>query len=112
MRPSLLLRPNGWILPLLLLVLTIPSVASSLPSGLPELAPEVRERLSQAAADTLLPPWQREVMVRLAHGSAVAPLDPSAVGDPAVVSAQLPGPTGEAMVALGAARSTTRCVTG
>ncbi len=105
LRPSLRLRTCACILPLLLLALTIPNVASSQPSDSPELAPEVRERLSQAAADPLLPPWQREVMVRVAHGSMVATPDPSAAGDRAVVSAELPGPTDAARADLGAPAS-------
>ena len=97
-----LLRTCAWILPLLLFALTIPNVASSQSPGLAELPPAAGERLSQAAADTVLPLWQREYMVRLAHGGKVATLDRSAAGDRAVASAQLPGPMGEARTDQGA----------
>jgi hypothetical protein len=52
------------------LVLTAPSVASAQPRapGSPELAPEVRDRIVQAAGDTMMPPWQRDYMLRLARG--------------------------------------------
>ena len=49
----------------------IPDAASARPPGPGQsgLAPELHERLSQAAQDTLLAPWQRDFMLRLAGGT-------------------------------------------
>jgi hypothetical protein len=101
LKPSLLLRTCASILPLVL-TLTAANVAFGRPAGPPELAPAVRERLSQAGADTLLPSWQRDFMVRLAQGSTVVTLDSGTPDDPAAVSAHLPGPTGAARADQGA----------
>ena len=81
------------VLPLLLLALAIPLVAFAQPPapGLSELAPEVRERLSQAAADTLLPAWQRDVMLRLARTGRAAALDPPATAAAAALPALASG---------------------
>ena len=81
------------VLPLVLLALAIPLAAFGQPPapGTSELAPEVRERLSQAAADTLLPPWQRDMMQRLARTGAAAALDSPAADSGAAQPALAPG---------------------
>ena len=69
MRPPCPLRTLGRIVLLLLFALVIPKLASS-QSRAPvpaELASEVRERLAQAAENSRLAPWQRDVMLRLAR---------------------------------------------
>ena len=82
MRPQGLHRPFAGGLPLLLLALAFPQGVSSQPLtvGPPGLAPEVRARLSQTAGDTLLSPWQREFMKRLARGGAAPASDPATAG--------------------------------
>jgi len=69
-KSALLVRSLYWVLSLLLLALALPSRAYSQPQApdSQDLTSDVRERISQAAADTLLPPWQRDFMLRLARG--------------------------------------------
>ena len=86
---------------LLLLSLAVSTAALGQPvaPGAPELAPETRERLTQAAADTLLPPWQRDYMLGLARTGAT-----TASGSPAVDRAAQPAlASGAADGAWGAA---------
>ncbi len=80
MRPPHPFRAPARVLALLLLFLAVPVAASGQPGlpGVPSLAPEARQGLALAAADTLLPRWQRALMMRLARGS-----DPSALRPPA-----------------------------
>ena len=82
MRPILLPRPIVAFIPLLLLALAVPRPASSQPPvpGTQEVPFEARQRLSLAAGDTMLPPWQRDVMLRLARGGGASALDPTASG--------------------------------
>jgi hypothetical protein len=62
------------VLPLLLLSLAIPNtvLSQSAAPGPSELAPEARARLDQAAGDSGLAPWQRDLMLRLARTRSVA----------------------------------------
>ena len=81
MMPRFLLHALARVLPLVLLSFAVPTAAlgQPVPVGAPELAPEMRERLSQAAADTLLPPWQRDYMLGLARTGTTAASGSSAV---------------------------------
>ena len=80
MTPRRLLLPMACALPLLILLLSVPSAAISRPAapGTAELVPEARARLAQAAGDSLLAPWQRELMLRLARTGTTAGLGSSA----------------------------------
>jgi hypothetical protein len=82
MTPQQLLRSLARLLPLLLLLLTLalPHAAFSQPAapGPAELTPEARARLAQAAEDSLLAPWQRDLMLRMARTGTTATLDSSA----------------------------------
>ena len=82
MTPRRLLRSLARLLPLLLLSPALPNAALSQPAapGPAELAPEARARLAQAAGDSLLAPWQRDLMLRLAQGDEPAALDSPAAG--------------------------------
>jgi hypothetical protein len=93
MTPQHLLRSLARVLPLLLLSLALPNVALSQPAGpgSPELAPEARARLAQAAEDSLLAPWQRDLMLRLARTGTTAALDPSAADLRAALPARASG---------------------
>jgi predicted small integral membrane protein len=80
MTPPRLLRSLARLLPLFLLSLLLPLVALGQPAapGPAELAPAARTRLAQAAQDTLLAPWQRDLMLRLARTGTTAAVDSSA----------------------------------
>jgi len=80
MTPRVLLHALPRVLPLLL-SLAVPTAALCQPAapGPLELAPETRARLAQVAADTLLPQWQRDVMLSLARTGATAMVDSSTV---------------------------------
>jgi hypothetical protein len=80
MAPQHLLRSLARMLPLLVLSLALPHAALSQPAAPDpaELAPEARARLAQAAEDTLLAPWQRDLMLGLARTGTTATLDPPA----------------------------------
>lgn len=86
MRPIQWFRSLARRFALLLLILAIPDPATSqpLPPGAPELAPAARERLSRAASDTELQPWQRDLMLRLAGGGDAPAADPAPVAVPAL----------------------------
>lgn len=78
-KPQRLLRHLARMLPLFALSLALPNAALSQPvaSNPPELTPEARARLAQAAEDTRVTPWQREFMQRLARSGTATALDPS-----------------------------------
>ena len=80
MRPRHLLRSLARALPLLVLWLAVPHVTLGQPAtpGSQELGPEARVRLAQATEDSRLPPWQRDLMQRLARTGTTATLDSSA----------------------------------
>jgi hypothetical protein len=80
MTPRRLLRALARLLPLLILSLALPRTALSqlVAPGPAELAPEARARLARAAEDSLLAPWQRDLMLRLARSGTTAGLDSSA----------------------------------
>jgi hypothetical protein len=79
MTPRHLLRSLALVLPLLLALATpSASLSQSAAPGSAELAPEARARLAQAAEDSRLAPWQRDLMVRLARTGTTAALDSSA----------------------------------
>ena len=63
-----------------ILLLTVPSVGLGQPAaaGPPDLAPEACVRLMDAARDSRLAPWQRNLMLRLARTDTTFALDPSA----------------------------------
>jgi hypothetical protein len=88
MTPQRLLRSVARLLPLFLLSLALPHsvLGQSAVPGPSELAPEARARLAQAAEDTLLAPWQRDLMLRMAHTGTTSTLDSSV----AAVRAALP----------------------
>jgi hypothetical protein len=70
MGPRVSLRTfSAVVLFLLLLASAIAKCAfcQEIAAGFPDLGPEARARLSAAAKDTLLPPWQREFMLRTAR---------------------------------------------
>jgi hypothetical protein len=92
MTPQRLLRSLARMLPLLLLSLALPNVVLSQTAapGPAELAPEARERLAQAAGDSLLAPWQRDLMLRLARTGGAAALDSSAADPRATLPALVP----------------------
>jgi len=87
MTPQRLLRSLAVVLPFLVLSLAEPSAALGQPAdaGPAELAPEARERLVQAAEDTRLAPWQRDLMLRLARAGTTAALGSSTASPPAVL---------------------------
>jgi hypothetical protein len=76
MTPRFLLRTPARVLPLLLLLAT-PNTALSQPLAPDpgELAPEARGRLAEAAEDSQVAPWQRDLMLRLARGGTAAAVD-------------------------------------
>jgi hypothetical protein len=80
MTPPRLLRSLARVLPLLFLSLSLPNAALSQTAapGPQELAPEARVRLAQAAGDSSLAPWQRDLMLRLARTGTTAAVDSSA----------------------------------
>ena len=70
------------VLPLLALLLAAPNTALSQAtgSGPMVLAPEARARLEQAAGDSRVAPWQRDLMMRLASAGTTSTLNPPAAG--------------------------------
>jgi hypothetical protein len=82
MSPRHLLRLLARMLPLLLFSLALPqaTLSQAVAPGPAELAPEARARLAQAAGDTTLAPWQRDLMLCLAQGDEPAALDSPAAG--------------------------------
>jgi hypothetical protein len=62
--------------------IALPDATSARPSGPggPGIAPELRERLSRAAQDTLLAPWQRDFMMSLARGAQTSASDSGMAG--------------------------------
>jgi hypothetical protein len=80
MTPQRLLRSFARLLPLFLLSLALPHsvLGQSAVPGPSEMAPAARARLAQAAEDTLLAPWQRDLMQRLARTGTTSTLDSSA----------------------------------
>jgi hypothetical protein len=86
MTPHQLLRFLGRVLPLAVLSLAISTAASGQPAdpGPQELAPAARVRLAQAAVDSRLAPWQRDLMLRLARTGTVAAVDSSGASPPAL----------------------------
>jgi hypothetical protein len=80
MRPPHPLRSLARVLPLLVLWLAVPHVTLGQPAtpGAQELVPEARVRLAQAAEDSRLAPWQRDLMQRLARTGTTTALDSSA----------------------------------
>jgi len=83
MTPHRLLRSLARVLPLLLAI-AVPNAAlsQSAAPGPAELAPEARARLAQAAEDSQLAPWQRDLMLRLARTGTTSTLDSSSSVDP------------------------------
>ncbi len=83
MGPHPLLRSLARPLSLLLLTLALPTLAHSQPppSAAPDLTPEVRARLTQAAGNPSLPEWQRQYMQGLASGAMSSTPDMEAGGE-------------------------------
>jgi hypothetical protein len=92
MKPLSMIRPLAPALAFLLLTLAVPHPVSSQPvaAGSQSFAPELRERLAHAAADTRLPAWQREAMLDLAHAPGSAALAPT-TGTPGALPARTSG---------------------
>ena len=69
MTPLRLLRTSAWVFPLLAFLLAAPNAAlgQAAAQGPRVLAPEARARLVQAAGDSRVAPWQRDVMLHLAR---------------------------------------------
>jgi hypothetical protein len=82
MTPQHLLRSLARVFPLFLLSLAMPPAAlgQSAAPGPWEIAPETRARVARAAEDTMLAPWQRDLMLGLARTGRAAALDSSAAG--------------------------------
>ena len=80
MKPLRLLRSVAWALSLLFFGLANPNASHGQPPTprLPELAPEARARLAQAADDSRLAPWQRDLMKQFAREGRSAARDPLA----------------------------------
>jgi len=87
MKPRRILRS----LPLLVLLLGVPTAALGQLRTSEPLAPDARARLAQAAEDVRLAPWQRDVMLRLARAGVTAAPDSSAADPSATQQALAPG---------------------
>ncbi len=96
MRPPLSFQSSARVLLLLLVSVAVPRIASGQPTapGAPAMAPYMRERLAQAAGDTLLPRWQRDYMLRLARAGEESAHDPDAA-DARVARTELTSTGGE-----------------
>jgi hypothetical protein len=93
MTPRHLLRSLARVLPLLVPLLAAPNAAPGWPaaSGSSELAPKARARLAQAAVDSRVAPWQRDLMLCLARTGTTSTLDPSAADRRATLPALASG---------------------